>query len=309
MDYKEDNPATDDHIYVVTEGLDTFIKAMAEHDESVPLPITHQEYNRIAHLTYISSFTDAIEPYHVANKRPKTLLERLTTPSHISVSDEEEELVHPGEGWYEYDARNPKHYPLIFVNENREEEVARFIRYLPVGDGMVIQGKRAKHTHTYGAPLHARPFPHPNFNGNTPRDTELAIFHPSALNRTIVDDALLNLGDAGVIADVHTLREQHLRLATIRQQRIELGRQELKAEEKKNEVERYLTHAAARTWLVPHLLRTRPRSPPSSIIPRIHAAQGPPDCNPEDCKGEDSLERRVVKKPRSPPGSALGKRK
>ena len=113
----------DDHVYVVTEGLDTFIKAMAEHNKSVPLPITHQEYNHIAHLTYISSFTDTIEPYLIENKRPKTLLERLTTPSHISISNNKE-LVHPGEGWHKYDTRNPKHYPLIFVNENREEEVA-----------------------------------------------------------------------------------------------------------------------------------------------------------------------------------------
>ena len=100
----------------------------------------------------------------------------------------------------------------------------------------MLQGKHAKHNPTYGAPLHARLFPHPNFNGNTPCDTELAIFHPSMLNCTTVDDALLHLGDVGVIADVYTLREQHLRLATIRQQRIELGRQELKAEEKKNKM-------------------------------------------------------------------------
>ena len=72
-------------------------------------------------------------------------------------------------------------------------------------------------------------------------------------------------------------------------------------------MERYLAHAAVRTRLVPHLLRTHPQSPPSSIVPHIHAAQGPPDSNPEDCKGEDSLERRVVKNPRTPPGSSLGK--
>ena len=103
ISYKEDNPMADDHIYVVTEGLDTFIKVMAEHNKSVPLSITHQEYNCIAHLTYISSFTDAIKPYFIENKQPKTLLERLTTPSHVSISDDEE-LVHSGEGWHEYDA-------------------------------------------------------------------------------------------------------------------------------------------------------------------------------------------------------------
>ena len=104
ISYKEDNPEGDDYVYLVTEGMDIIIRAMARHNKSVPLLLTHQEYNRIAHLTYISSFTNAIEPYIRENKRPKTLLEHLTTPSHISVSDKEEELVHPGEGWHEYDA-------------------------------------------------------------------------------------------------------------------------------------------------------------------------------------------------------------
>ena len=202
--YKAANPETNDHIYVVTEGLETFIKAMAEHDASVPLPITHQEYNRIAHLTYISSFTDDIAPYYDDEARPKTLLERLATPSHVSVSDDKE-FIHPGEGWYEYDGHNPHHYPLVFINEDREEETVRFIRYHPIGDGITLQGKCSKFTPTYGAPLHARPFPHANFNGPAPRDTDLALFHPSAPNRAIIDDALLHLGDAGVIADVHTL--------------------------------------------------------------------------------------------------------
>ena len=232
---------------MVTEGLETFIKVMAEHDGFVHLPITHQEYNCIAHLTYIPSFTDKIDPYYNKEEaKPKTLLEWLNMPLHVSVSDDEE-FIHPGEGWYEYNAHNPCHYPLVFVNEDREEEVVRFIRYHPIRDGIMLQGKCSKFTPTYGAPLHARPFPNANFNGPTPCDTDLAIFHPSAPNCITVDDTLLHLGDAGVITDVHTLRDQHLHLATIRQQHIELGRQELKAEEKKNEMERYLTHAVVQT--------------------------------------------------------------
>ena len=66
---------------------------------------------------------------------------------------------------------------------------------------------------------------------------------------------------------------------------------------------------AVRTCLIPHLLCTWPNSPPSSIVPQIHAVQGPPDCDPEDCEGEDSLEQCRVKNPHSPPGSTLGKRK
>ena len=75
-------------------------------------------------------------------------------PSHVSVSDKEE-IIHPGEGWHEYDAHNPRHYPLVFINVDRQEEVARFIRYHPIGDGIMLQGKCSKFTSVYGAPLHA----------------------------------------------------------------------------------------------------------------------------------------------------------
>jgi hypothetical protein len=41
------------------------IRAMAEHQVNMPLPITVSKYNAIAHLTYVSAFTDLIEPYLV----------------------------------------------------------------------------------------------------------------------------------------------------------------------------------------------------------------------------------------------------
>ena len=110
----------------------------------------------------------------------------------------------------------------MFRNEDGREELAQYIRYLSLEDGIVLQGRRTKYTAIYGVPLHARPFPHANFNGNEPRDTDLAPFHPSAPNRLIIDDALFQLGDKGVIADVHTLRAQYLRIAEIKRQRTEL---------------------------------------------------------------------------------------
>ena len=233
----------------------------------------------------------------------------LATPSHISVTDSEEETDHPGQDWIEYDATNPKHYPLIFINENNKEEVARYIRYHNIGDGVHLQGRRSKFSPLYAVPLHARAYSITNFFRAGVKDTELAIFHPSATSRIVIDDALFHLGDPGIIADIHTLRAQHLHLMQIKRQRLELDLQEHKAEEEKLTAERYLAHAAVRTRLLPYLVRTRPMSPPNRVIPRIHAAQGPMDCNPEDCEGEDSLERRQVKKPRTPPGSVLGKRK
>jgi hypothetical protein len=53
--------------------------------------------------------------------------------------------------------------------------------------------------------LHARAYPNPNFHSLGIKDTDLTIFHPSSVNRRLVDDALIHLVDAGVIADVHTL--------------------------------------------------------------------------------------------------------
>jgi hypothetical protein len=46
-----------------TNDLMIPIIAMAEHQVNLPLPITVGKYNAIAHLTYISAFTNLIEPY------------------------------------------------------------------------------------------------------------------------------------------------------------------------------------------------------------------------------------------------------
>ena len=62
---------------------------------------------------------------------------------------------------------------------------------------------------------------------------ELAIFHPSATSCLVIDDALFHLGDPGIIADIHTLRAQHLCLMQIKRQQLELDLQECKAEEEK----------------------------------------------------------------------------
>jgi hypothetical protein len=141
------------------------------------------------------------------------------------------------------------------------------------------------------------------------RDTDLAIFDPSDDDHLVVDNALFHLGDAGVIADVHTLRAQYTCLANIKRQRVELDNIKCKAEKKKNIMEQYLAHVAVHTHLHPYLLQERPASPPSHIIPHIHATQGPANTHPEDCEGDDSLECHRVAKPCKPPGSVLGKHK
>jgi hypothetical protein len=131
-----------------TANLMIPIETMAKHQANLPLPITVEEYNAIAHLTYILAFTDLIELYLASavkmEDEPPSLLQRMATatpsPSHISISSDEGETDHPGGEWMVYDGSNPKHYPLVFINEQNEEEVVKYIRYVPVGDDMHLQG-------------------------------------------------------------------------------------------------------------------------------------------------------------------------
>jgi hypothetical protein len=300
-----------------TDALMVAIETMAEHQVNLPLPITVGEYNAIAHLTYISALTDLIEPYLaqvvLLEDEPPSLLQHITSatpsPSHISISSEKDETDHPGGEWMLYDGSNPKHYALVFINEQNKEEVTKYIRYLSVGDDMHLQGRRSKNTPLYAVSLHTRAFSIANFWRSGLRDTDLAIFNPTSDDRLVIDNALFHLGDPRVIADVYTLRAQYTHLANVKRQQVELDAIEWKAEKKKNTLERYLAHATIRTRLHPHLLKERPASPPSRITPRIHATQGPADTSPEDCEGDDSLERRRVAKPCNPPRSVLGKRK
>jgi hypothetical protein len=102
--------------------------------------------------------------------------------------------------------------------------------------------------------LHARAFPNPNFHYPGIKDTDLAAFHPDSVNRRLVDNALVNIIDPGIVADVHTMRAQITKKKNIKRQRVELDHQEREADGKLLLVERYLVHARARTRIQDHLL-------------------------------------------------------
>ena len=100
------------------------------------------------------------------------------------------------------------------------------------------------------------------------------------------------------------LRAQYNKLENIKRQCLDLDSQECSAKKKMLNCERYLTHTAVRTRLQTHLLRTRPSSPPSSFLPRIHVVQGPPEDQWSDVEGKDSLELHAI-----PKNKLKGKRK
>ena len=220
---------------------------------------------------------DMIGPYIEDSEEevgpPPTLLQRLT----VHAATQTEALAddnHPGGEWMKFNLGNPAHYPFVFVNEQSQPEAAKYIRYLSANDGVVHQGTRGKDQPIYATTLHARAFPTPNFSRPGIKDTDLYIFHPSSSSRIIVDDALYHLGDPGVIADVHTLRAQHDELMRIKRQRLELDNKERMANRKLLDMERYLAAAAVRTRLQPHLLRTRPASPPFFLYPTHLCSSG-----------------------------------
>jgi hypothetical protein len=145
------------------------ITMMSKHNACLPLSITVGKYNAIAHLTYISAFTDLIEQYigvTVKQKdKPPSLLQHIISPSpsHISIFSDEDETNHPGGEWMLYNGKNPKHYPLVFINKQNKEEVAKYIQYVTIGDDMHLQGHRSKDTPLYAIPLHAQAFFIANF--------------------------------------------------------------------------------------------------------------------------------------------------
>ena len=213
------------------------------------------------------------------------------------MSEELEDPTYPGEGWALFDAGNPGHYPLVFSNDEGQSEVAKYICFCSTEEDTYLVGTQGKGHKEYATPLQAKAYPSPNFNCRGVKDTDLNLFHPTHLSCLMVDTALVNLKDPGVLADVHWLQGLHNIISSVKRQRLELGKKETWAEADLLTVERCLASSAVRTCLQQHLLATCPPFPPTFLIPtrdyqvpHIFAAQGPPELK----EGEDSLEDHVV---------------
>ena len=63
LHYRQAHPELMEFMEACVGDLMISITAMSNTDATHPLPITNGEYNRIAHLTYVSAFIDKIEPY------------------------------------------------------------------------------------------------------------------------------------------------------------------------------------------------------------------------------------------------------
>jgi hypothetical protein len=168
-----------------TDDLVSAINALSYATGREEPPCDLQKYNEIVHLAWVLAFIDLINPYRESptDEAPMIL---VTTPSQLSVVDAsvqtEEDADHPGDDWMLYDSTNPRHYQLLFSNEQGQAEMAKYIHYILVRDGMAVQGCHKKGNPIYGMALHTRAYPHPNFHSPGIKDTNLTIFHPSSVN-------------------------------------------------------------------------------------------------------------------------------
>jgi len=296
-----------------TEGLMPAINILGNDGlEDQIFTTSFRDFSAVQHLFFVPQILTEIEQFldedSVQSDPPESLgarynptISKASSPSPITVnpplSDELNDPTYPGEGWALFDAGNPGHYPLVFVNDEGQSEVAKYICFRSTEEDTYLVGTRGKNEKEYATPLQAKAYPSPNFSRCGVKDTDLNIFHPAHLSRLMVDTALVNLKDPGVLADVHRLRGLHNIISSAKRQRLELKKKEGRAESDLLIVERRLASSAVRTRLQQHLLATRPPSPPTFLIPtrdyrvpRIFAAQGPPDVK----EGEDSLEDRAV---------------
>ena len=296
-----------------TEGLMPAINILGNDriDDTV-FTTSFRDFSTIQHLFFVPQILTEVEPFldddSIQSDPPESLAARYnptvsqsSTPSPITInpplSDELNDPAYPGEGWALFDAGNPGHYPLAFVNDEGQPEVAKYICFCSTEEDTYLVGTQGKNEKEYATPLQAKAYPSPNFNRCGVKDTDLNLFHPAHLSRLMVDTVLVNLKDPGVLADVHRLQGLHNIISSAKRQRLELEKKETQAEADLLVVERRLASSAVHTRLQQHLLATCPPSPPTFLlptcdywVPRIFAAQGPPDVK----EGEDSLEDSAV---------------
>ena len=263
---------------------------------------TFCNFSTVQHLFLVPQILDEIEPFmrndSVQSDKPVYLAKHYNPTVFLSMSPslspvqlepplsaELDDPTHPGIGWALFDASNTGHYPLVFLNEQDQPEVAKYICFRTIDEETHLVDTQGKGEAEYTTPLYAKAYPSPNFNCRGVKDTDLKNFHPAHTSHLLVDTMLIALRDPGVLANIYRFRAYHNTLTSVKRQCLELDKQEDCAEAKLLTVEQCLASSAICTCLQQHLLVTRPPSPPmatllpscSQCIPCIFAAQGLPD--------------------------------
>jgi len=226
-----------------TEGLMPAINILGNDglDDEV-FTTSFRDFSTVQHLFFVPQVLTEVEQFlddnSVQSDPPESLgtqynptISKSSTPSPITVnpplSDKLNDPTYPGEGWAPFDAGNPGHYPLIFSNEEGQPEVAKYICFRSTEEDTYLVGTQGKGNREYATLLQAKAYPSPNFNRCGVKDTDLHIFHPTHLSHLMVDTALVNLKDPGVLADVYQLWGLHNIISSAKRQRLELEKKRL----------------------------------------------------------------------------------
>jgi len=178
---------------------------------------TFRDYTVVGHLFLIPQILEKIEGYMSDNDLEDDEPVRFTqynptislssTPSPIptipQLTEQLNDPNHPGDGWSEYDHSDARQYPLVFLNEYGQDEVARYVTFRQIGVDTHLIGTHKRGNPEFSIPLHTHAHPAPNFNRPGVKDYNLNIFHPSSTSRLLIDNAIINLKDPGVVADVY----------------------------------------------------------------------------------------------------------
>ena len=122
---------------------------------------TFRDFSAVQHLFLVPQILDEIEPFmrdnSVQSDEPVHLAQRYnptvslsTSPSSSPVqldpplSAELDNPTHPGVGWALFDAGNTGHYPLVFLNEQDQPEVAKYICFRTVDEETHLVGTQGK---------------------------------------------------------------------------------------------------------------------------------------------------------------------
>jgi len=130
---------------------------------------TFHDYTAVEHLFLIPQILKKIEGYmsdsDVQSDEPIRFAEYnptislSSTPSPIpnvpQLTEQLDDPNHPGRGWSEYDHGDMQQYPLVFLNEYGQDEVARYVTFRQVGIDTYIVGVCKCSNPKYSIPLYA----------------------------------------------------------------------------------------------------------------------------------------------------------
>jgi len=139
-----------------TEGLMPAINILGNDGlDNEVFTTTFRDFSAVQHLFFVPQILTEVEPFlddnSVQSNPPESLgarynptISKLSTLSPITInpplSDKLNDPTYPGKGWALFDTGNPGHYPLTFINDDSQPEVAKYICFRSTEEDTYLVG-------------------------------------------------------------------------------------------------------------------------------------------------------------------------